>query len=250
MLVREFANKDAGSFGKVGKIVMKHWKESINFKIMCISFSRIQLIGMKYASQVTAPVLSLLSLFLLWRCQQPVDYSRLSAFADSGQLQAVIEIPSGSSLEVAFNQRTGEFEPGDGGEAERVINFLPYPGNYGFIPGTVTPGAGNDGEARPLNVLVIGRQQTTGTVLEVVPLGMLLLKSGSVLEPQVIAVPVDEDLQTVKAGNFLDFLIQHDAAKKMIEDWFANHRGWGRVQVMGWEDDQYARKEINKWKKS
>ena len=54
----------------------------------------------------------------------------------------------------------------------------------------------------------------------------------------------------MKAENFLDFLIAHDAAKKMIEDWFANYRGWGKVQVVGWEDDQYARKEINKWKKS
>ena len=201
------------------------------------------LTGMTYSIKIS----SFFSLLLLYGCQASIDYNGLTAVAASGNLQAVIEVPAGASSDIVYNKKTGEFEQVLQGDGPQVINFLPYPGNYGFVPGLQTNGE-NGGAKGPFKILVVGHRLETGTVLEVIPLGILLLREDGIATPQIIAVPADEGRQTLKARNFLDFLIQHDAAKRMIEDWFAYHRGWGRVEVDGWEDDQYVWKEVNKYR--
>ena len=120
---------------------MNHSKESINFKIMC----RIQ-ICMKYLFLTVSRVFLVLSVILLCHCESAVDYQRLPAFAANGNLQAVIEISAGSSMNIEFNEQSGTFEPVLSGDTRQILNFLPYPGNYGFIPGTNRPaGEGHGG---------------------------------------------------------------------------------------------------------
>ena len=51
----------------------------------------------------------------------------------------------------------------------------------------------------------------------------------------------------IKAENFVDFLLYYDPAKRIIEQWFANYKGPEKVEVIRWEDDTYAWREINRW---
>lgn len=178
--------------------------------------------------------------------QQEPDYYQLPATTKQG-VNVVVEIPAGTNHKIEFNPKTNTFANDKINGKIRVINFLPYPGNYGFIPSTyMDPKQGGDGDA--LDILVIGESQATKTVIEVLPIAVLLLKDKGELDSKIIAIPVDSTQQIIQVVNFQDFLIKYDAAKRMIEDWFLNYKGYGVMELIGWRDEQYARQEIEKWR--
>lgn len=173
------------------------------------------------------------------------DYNGLNAIAD-GALQAVIEIPAGTNHKIEYDPQAGAFLNDRLNEQERVIDFLPYPGNYGFIAGTLLDKAqGGDGD--PLDVLVIAEAMPTGTVVRVVPIAALLLKDKGELDTKIIAIPADENIQVLKAKNFIDFMLRYDQAKLIIEQWFMAYKGQGAMEFLRWEDDRYAWSEVKKW---
>ena len=173
------------------------------------------------------------------------NYNSLNAIAD-GALQAVIEIPAGTNHKMEYDPQAGAFLNDRLNEQERVIDFLPYPGNYGFIAGTLLDKAqGGDGD--PLDVLVIAEAMPTGTVVRVVPIAALLLKDKGELDTKIIAIPADENLQVLKAKNFIDFMLRYDQAKLIIEQWFMAYKGQGAMEFLRWEDDRYAWSEVKKW---
>ena len=173
------------------------------------------------------------------------NYNSLNAIAD-GALQAVIEIPAGTNHKMEYDPQAGAFLNDRLNEQERVIDFLPYPGNYGFIAGTLLDKAqGGDGD--PLDVLVIAEAMPTGTMVRVVPIAALLLKDKGELDTKIIAIPADENLQVLKAKNFIDFMLRYDQAKLIIEQWFMAYKGQGAMEFLRWEDDRYAWSEVKKW---
>lgn len=178
--------------------------------------------------------------------QQEPDYYNLPTETEKG-INVVVEIPAGTNHKIEFNTKTKTFENDKIDGKIRVIKFLPYIGNYGFIPSTyMDPERGGDGDA--LDILVIGESQPTKTVQEVLPIGVLLLKDKGELDSKIIAVPADPNQQVIAVDSFQDFMIEYDAAKRMIEDWFLNYKGYGVMELIAWKDEQYARQEIEKWK--
>ena len=70
---------------------------------------------------------------------------------------------------------------------DRVVNFLPYPGNYGFIPSTMmSESAGGDGDALGY-FSDFAESMTTGTVLEVIPIAALMMVDGGEIDTKIIA---------------------------------------------------------------
>lgn len=188
----------------------------------------------------------LISLFSCKGFQQEPDYYNLPTATKTG-VNVVVEIPAGTNHKIEFNPETKTFENDKINGEIRVIKFLPYIGNYGFIPSTyMDPERGGDGDA--LDILVIGESQPTKAVVEVIPIGVLLLKDKGELDSKIIAVPADSTQQVIQVDNFQDFIIEFDAAKRMVEDWFLNYKGYGVMELIGWRDEQYARKEIEKWR--
>lgn len=62
-----------------------------------------------------------------------------------------------------------------------------YPGNYGFIPHTLS------GDGDPVDVLVLGRTPVMPTaILRARPVGVLLMEDESGIDEKIIAVPVDK----------------------------------------------------------
>lgn len=173
------------------------------------------------------------------------DIYKLPALTEQG-VNAVIEIPAGTNYKIEYLPEAGTFELDQIDGKDRIIDFLPYPGNYGFIPSTLMDEArGGDGDA--LDILVIGETEATASVVEVLPIAALLLNDDDAIDTKIIAVPLDEGKRIIKATNFQDFLITYDAAKQIIENWFLNYKGFGRTKLIGWEDEAYAQQEIKKW---
>ncbi|MEZ4985106.1 MAG: inorganic diphosphatase [Saprospiraceae bacterium] len=178
----------------------------------------------------------------------PVDISQLPAF-QGDSLLAVIEIPAGTNLKIEYQHTTRTFEPDQLDGKDRVVSFLPYPGNYGFIPGTLMDTAqGGDGD--PLDVLVISASLPTGTVLPIRLLGALVLKDRGELDTKLIAIPLAKEQQVIAPGDFMEFSLEYDAARRIIEDWFQYYKGDRAVEIVRWEDQDYARDEVVKWQVS
>lgn len=174
------------------------------------------------------------------------DYEALPPI-ESGTMNVVVEIPAGTNHKIEYNYATKRFENDtfpDG--STRVVAFLPYPGNYGFVPGTLMDkDRGGDGDA--LDVLVIGESVPTGSILKVRPIGALLLRDRGEIDTKIIAVPADTLARTLPVDNFIDFMLGQDPARRIVEDWFLNYKGANVTQLVRWEDDQYAWSEVRRW---
>ncbi len=192
----------------------------------------------------------ILVLFLIMGCKtepEAVKPTNVKTFGEKG-VNAVIEIPAGTNQKIEYNSSTKTFEVDQKDGKDRVIDFLPYPGNYGFIPGTLMDkNKGGDGDA--LDILVIAESMSSGSAVEVIPIAALELLDGGKVDTKLIAVPVDSTLRVIKATNFEDFMIEYNIAQTIIKDWFLNYKGLGKVELVGWKDDKFAMSEIKKWAK-
>ena len=113
-----------------------------------------------------------------------MDISKISIGEDPPHdVNVLIEIPQGG-VPVKY-----ELDKASG--ALRVDRFLNtamfYPGNYGFIPHTLS------GDGDPVDVIVVVPSPVVaGAIVRVRPVGALLMKDEAGDDEQVIAVPVDK----------------------------------------------------------
>lgn len=173
-------------------------------------------------------------------------YSDVTTYSEDGHLQMVVEIPAGTNKKLEYNANTNSF-PADvlSGE-ERKIDFLPYPGNYGFIPSTIMDRSkGGDGDA--LDVLLLSQHIATGTILEIIPIGILVLEDNGEDDSKIIAVPVDENLRVIDIVTYRDFYTEYGQAKYLVELWFLSYKGKMAMQLTGWGDEIAAKTAIEKW---
>lgn len=171
-------------------------------------------------------------------CQ--TDYAELPTFsAERHLLQAVIEVPAGTNLAYHYDPATHKFAPQQRAGKDLRVEFLPYPGNYGFVPGT------NTAANQPLAVLVLAESQPTGTILEVTPIGLLLLDRGGQLERVVLAVPVRPSQRILPQALTWDaFTQRYPAAQQILRLWFQHGAAPGTVRIMGWKDEQAATQHV------
>ena len=171
--------------------------------------------------------------------------SQLPALTGEG-FQMVVEIPAGTNKKLEYQKDRKEYRAELINGKERMVHFLPYPGNYGFIPSTLMDESrGGDGD--PLDVLLICESLPTGSVVEAIPIGTLKLTDRGELDTKIIAVPLDSSLRVFPANNFQDLMLDYDPARRIIEEWFLYYKGYGITELIGWEDEAYAWQEIRKW---
>jgi inorganic pyrophosphatase len=112
-----------------------------------------------------------------------MDISKIAVGrAPPRDINVIVEIPQGGSpVKYELDKESG---------AVFVDRFLHtamfYPGNYGFIPHTLS----DDGD--PIDVLVVGQVSVVpGAVVRCRPIGALLMEDEAGLDEKIIAVPVD-----------------------------------------------------------
>lgn len=175
------------------------------------------------------------------------DYSDIPAFSDSLYINVVVEIPAGTNTKIEYDYLRQEFRPDTTAEGEkRIITFLPYPGNYGFIPSTyMDPARGGDGDA--LDVLLLSESVPTGSLEKAIPVAALLLTDQGEVDVKVIAVPADFEKQIIPLEDYAQLAVQYSGIQNMLEDWFLHYKGPGIIESQGWRDERFARDLIRKW---
>lgn len=158
----------------------------------------------------------------------------------------IVEIPAGSNQKIEFDKKRKKFVNDTIGGNNKLIDFLPYPGNYGYIPGTLKDKEkGGDGD--PLDVLILSEALEAGTKIQVKLLAAILTKDRGELDCKLIAIPADEALQTINAKDYVEFSMKYGAAKDILENWFVHYKGLGQVEFLGWRNERFAEQEIEKW---
>jgi inorganic pyrophosphatase len=115
-----------------------------------------------------------------------------------------------------------------------------YPGNYGFIPHTLS----QDGD--PCDVLVANtRPITPGAVIAVRPIGVLRMTDEAGGDEKIVAVPTAR--LTQRYAHIKNYTDLPDIACRQIEHFFAHYKDlepgkW--VKCNGWGDTDEARRLI------
>lgn len=137
-------------------------------------------------------------------------------------VNAVIEVPMESSNKYEYDPELEVFR------LDRVLySPLHYPGDYGFVPGTLA----DDGD--PVDVLVLmGGATFPGCVLSVRPLGYLEMADEKGGDQKVLAVPVHDP--RFDGNRHLDTISRHRLRE--IEHFFTIYKELeGKpTQVDGW----------------
>jgi inorganic pyrophosphatase len=116
-----------------------------------------------------------------------------------------------------------------------------YPGNYGFVPHTLS----EDGD--PVDVLVLGMVPVMpGAIIACRPVGVLLMEDDKGMDEKIIAVPVAR-LHPYH-DNVEDVSDIRPILKEQIEHFFAHYKDLEKnkwVKVLGWGDSAKSKTLIN-----
>ena len=121
-----------------------------------------------------------------------------------------------------------------------IHTSMVYPGNYGFIPHTLS------GDGDPVDVLVVTRKPVMpGAVLPARPIGVLLMEDDGGEDEKIIAVPADRIHPYHADVN--DYTDLRQVNLDQIEHFFTHYKDlekekWSKTN--GWGDAEHARKLI------
>jgi len=190
-------------------------------------------------------------IFCLALCACQNDKAKQSLLAidpeiDGQWVNMVVEIPAGTLEKWEVSKETGQIERDSVNGLPRTINYLGYPAHYGFVPQTLlTKSEGGDGD--PLDILVLGESAKRGTILRCKVLGVLKLIDNDEQDDKLIAVTKDSPFANVDNVGQLD--AQYPGTLEIIETWFINYKGTGKMQSAGFESDQAAKEVLKKFSK-
>ena len=144
----------------------------------------------------------------------------------------IVEIPKNSANKYEYDSALGVFR------LDRALySPMHYPGDYGFIPGTLAE------DHDPLDVLVLVQEPSfPGCLIEVRPVGILNMVDQSERDQKIIAVPRKDP--RYDQVHTMDQIFSH--VKRELEHFFSIYKELeGRVTRMeGWGGPHDARKAI------
>ncbi len=162
----------------------------------------------------------------------------ISAFTCDSLVNVIIEIPAGTNQKWEVNKATGQIEWEQiTTDSFRVINYLPYPANYGFVPQTLLPeSTGGDGD--PVDAFVLGERIERGVVVRCIIIGLIEMTDNGENDCKFIALPLQSHWWEI---NTLNELKQHyPGVMDILQTWLLNYKGTGIVKILSENDEKHA----------
>ncbi|MEM7455889.1 MAG: inorganic diphosphatase [Planctomycetota bacterium] len=151
-------------------------------------------------------------------------------------INVIVEIPCGGpNVKYELDKGTGLLE------VDRYLSTpMAYPGNYGFVPETLS----RDGD--PIDVLIADRTRLIpGVVINCRPIGVLVMEDEAGLDEKIVAVP--SAVVTCQFNNIIEHTDLPDIDVARIRYFFEHYKDlesnkW--VDVKRWDDSAHARQMI------
>jgi inorganic pyrophosphatase len=152
-------------------------------------------------------------------------------------VNVIIEVPvGGEPIKYEMNKEAGTLF------VDRFLHTpMRYPGNYGFIPHTLS------GDGDPVDVLVCNtRELAPGCYINVRPIGVLIMEDQAGEDEKVIAVPSPH--LTRRYENVFNYTDLPEITMQQVEHFFEHYKDlepgkW--VKIGGWHDAARARQMIS-----
>jgi inorganic pyrophosphatase len=161
---------------------------------------------------------------------------------ESGNINAVIEIPAGRTEKWEVDKTDGNLKWNFKKGRPRVLKYIGYPGNYGMVPQTLlSKESGGDGD--PLDVILLGPPIGRGEVATAKLIGVLKLEDGGEQDDKLIAVQFNSPLK--KADSIEELDERFPGISQILELWFTNYKGNGKMEAKGFGDLEEAEKILN-----
>jgi inorganic pyrophosphatase len=152
------------------------------------------------------------------------------------EVNVIVEVPvGGEPIKYEMDKEAGTLV------VDRFLyTSMRYPGNYGFIPHTLS----DDGD--PCDVLIANQRGIVpGAIVAVRPVGVLRMQDEAGGDEKILAVPVSR--LTRRYEKVLNYTDLPEITLKQIEHFFEHYKDletakW--VKVMGWGDAAEARQLI------
>ena len=149
------------------------------------------------------------------------------------EVNVIVEVPvGGEPIKYEMDKASGTLV------VDRFLyTSMRYPGNYGFIPHTLS----DDGD--PCDVLIANQRGIVpGAVVAVRPVGVLKMQDEAGGDEKILAVPVTR--LTRRYEKVLTYTDLPDITLKQIEHFFQHYKDlettkW--VKVTGWGDEEEAK---------
>lgn len=156
---------------------------------------------------------------------------------EDGTYQMVVEIPAGTVEKWQTDPETGGFYHDSIEGVPRIINYLPYPMNYGYVPQTVlSKKHGGDGD--PTDIITLAPGCPRGTVSQVRIIGALLLSERGELDTKVISILPEGPFNDIE--DLPELLMKYPGALEIIRMWFEGYKGPGKFLFQGYATRQEA----------
>ncbi|MDX9750330.1 MAG: inorganic diphosphatase [Flavobacteriales bacterium] len=161
-----------------------------------------------------------------------------------GTVRAVIEIPAGTTAKREHDPATGTFPIARRNGEPRHVAYLPYPANYGHVPGTRMDRAhGGDGDA--VDIFVLCAALPVGTMIDVAPIGVIELLDAGERDDKVIALPVDPALRTMHAD---DITALPAGVRDILVTWLLHYDPADGAELVAVRGAPEARAMLHRWR--
>jgi inorganic pyrophosphatase len=152
------------------------------------------------------------------------------------EVNVIVEVPvGGEPIKYEMDKHAGTLV------VDRFLyTSMRYPGNYGFIPHTLS------GDGDPLDVLIASQRAIVpGAIIAVRPIGVLRMQDEAGIDEKVIAVPVSR--LTRRYDQVGDYTQLPEITVKQIQHFFEHYKDleegkW--VKLLGWGGTDEAKAVI------
>ena len=166
----------------------------------------------------------------------------LGAVKKGGDINVVIEIPSGTNEKWELDKSDGKLKLEYVDSFPRIIDYLGYPCNYGMVPKTYLPKE-SGGDNDPLDVLILGDPINRGSIVKCKLIGVLKLTDNGERDDKLIAVKIGTPFYNL--NSLQDLRENYKGVLKILELWFTNYKGPYKTYSKGFKDRDYAYKILN-----
>jgi len=162
----------------------------------------------------------------------------IAPFTLDSLVNVVVEIPAGTRQKWEVNKETGQIEWEQvTRDSFRVINYLPYPANYGFVSQTYVPEAsGGDGD--PVDVFVLGASINREKIIKARIVGIIHMLDDNEKDSKLLAVNTSEAGFDVNSKKML--IHKYPGVVEILKLWLKNYKGNSKVTILSIDDEKEA----------
>ena len=141
--------------------------------------------------------------------------------APDGLYNFYIEIPGGTKEKWEVDKKTGVLKKDQKNGKDRVVNFLPYPGNYGFIPQTLS------GDGDPIDLIDLDESLGRGTIKRISVIGAMYFEDNNEIDYKFVGVSREGTFKHL--DSIEDLFFEKPSVLEIIKLWFLSYKKQGKM---------------------